>query len=39
VAEENEEGTRFKNLADDAEASIKAIKKLVMDVRLFGRQG
>ena len=37
--EDNGQGTRFKNLADDAEASIKAIRKLVTDVRLFGRQG
>jgi hypothetical protein len=26
-------------LADDAETSIKAIKDLVLDARVFGRQG
>lgn len=39
AGDDNEQSTRLKELADEAEASIKAIKGLVVDHRLFGRQG
>ena len=38
LAPDQRDAASLNKLADDAEASIKALKDMVLDVRLFGRQ-